>query len=1337
MAIQKETRILKSNTIEELRQKSNEISLHVGSDDLIDSRILDKTESLTAVANQIRFVYASPSSRFEFKPEEALDNLSGYIILKGSPSITGFDVGDVITQNATATVNGDVSSSTSVTLASGVEAIQIGQVVSGTGISGSPTVTAISGTSLTLSSSQSIADGVVLSFANTFSAKVVSKSSARILISNNAGIFTSGDALNDPDSNTIAGSSVVRLVIESYPVGLLRVFKDGTELSQGLGANDFHIPNFAGEITLSGSPTLTNFLEGAVIYQGTNNSIDSNTQTFKATILDVSASLIRVKNVEGSFNASTLIRLQGLSDTILGAQHGSLTTVSISEGKMVELNTPAASGDVIKIVSTDLVSAINEVQDDVGDITALNTNNQSDIVSSINELEVGIRGTSNNLVASDLNTTANDIVSAINEHGLEIGDVSVLDDAAGYTHTNIVPAITQIQGLIGNVTGTNMGTTATTVVTAIKEVQDDVNTRLLLTSGSEQTIDSDIQLSSGNTLEIPSGATLDVRNGLLQTGAGGFQVTTGFVDYNANINQRGLSFERSNFGLGPDTQLIFDQSVVASKPARAFRVVGLDDSSASETADLVTFYNAKELVANNTETGIDVTWDSSNQNFDFALTADPTIQLGNDLSGSVTLTNLATGTYTLTASINAGTVENSMLAGSIAASKLAGSIPNSKLSNPSWTITDGTNSTPVNLGDTLTIQGTAGEIEVVENSNTVSVGLPSNVDIDGNLVIGGDLTVQGTNTILNTTTLEVEDTLILTGTAGNEPSTGGFGIETRLFSGTSTPSGSASNVTGTHSLVYNFATDQWEADGVQILDTVNSLIVPQVKHNSGTAIDFSGTRDLNLIDGSGIAITGGLSGTNINFTITNSDRGSSQNIYKQFAADSGAMAVANSNNDTLTIRGGNNLTSVSSGTTQDIITIQHDNSGVSAGTYGSQFVVPRFTVDARGHVTGVTNQTAISLAELGYSGASNADNYGSFNIATNDTAGTSAVGSGNTLTINGGEAIDATRSGNTVTIAHSDTSSQASVNNSGMNFIQDVTLDTYGHVVGLGTTQATLSGLGYTGVTNADRYFSWSISDDIGNINAVLSGEQLDFRGGTGMDVTFGGAGNRTVTFTNTINSTSQLTNNSGFITSSSNITGNATTATRLQTARTIGGVSFNGTANINLPGVNTAGNQNTSGNAATATKVNNQLTIGNYLSGSAFDGENSQQWHVLGSTGNVANYLVARDANAYAYAVDFIASSDDRLKDKFGNIENAVDKVCSLNGFIYKWNEKAEYADDSSQVGVSAQEVEKVLPQAVVEQENGYLGVKYDKLVPLLIESIKELKAEIEELKVINKKVE
>ncbi len=65
------------------------------------------------------------------------------------------------------------------------------------------------------------------------------------------------------------------------------------------------------------------------------------------------------------------------------------------------------------------------------------------------------------------------------------------------------------------------------------------------------------------------------------------------------------------------------------------------------------------------------------------------------------------------------------------------------------------------------------------------------------------------------------------------------------------------------------------------------------------------------------------------------------------------------------------------------------------------------------------------------------------------------------------------------------------------------------------------------------------------------------------------------------------------------NLTGNADTATKLKMARTIGGVAFDGTANIDLPGVNIAGNQNTTGNAATATKLQTARTIG----GVAFDG--------------------------------------------------------------------------------------------------------------------------------------
>jgi hypothetical protein len=77
---------------------------------------------------------------------------------------------------------------------------------------------------------------------------------------------------------------------------------------------------------------------------------------------------------------------------------------------------------------------------------------------------------------------------------------------------------------------------------------------------------------------------------------------------------------------------------------------------------------------------------------------------------------------------------------------------------------------------------------------------------------------------------------------------------------------------------------------------------------------------------------------------------------------------------------------------------------------------------------------------------------------------------------------------------------------------------------------------------------------------------------------------------------TNQLTNGAAFITASASITGNAATATTLQTARLIGGVSFNGSADINLPGVNAAGNQNTTGSAAT-------LTTARTINGVSFNG--------------------------------------------------------------------------------------------------------------------------------------
>ena len=75
-----ETRILTSNTLEQFRQKSNDISLDVGDNKLIDSRILDKTKTFTASAGQTFF--ESGTMRYELKSEETFDDTSHQIAIQ-------------------------------------------------------------------------------------------------------------------------------------------------------------------------------------------------------------------------------------------------------------------------------------------------------------------------------------------------------------------------------------------------------------------------------------------------------------------------------------------------------------------------------------------------------------------------------------------------------------------------------------------------------------------------------------------------------------------------------------------------------------------------------------------------------------------------------------------------------------------------------------------------------------------------------------------------------------------------------------------------------------------------------------------------------------------------------------------------------------------------------------------------------------------------------------------------------------------------------------------------------------------------------------------------------
>jgi len=131
---------------------------------------------------------------------------------------------------------------------------------------------------------------------------------------------------------------------------------------------------------------------------------------------------------------------------------------------------------------------------------------------------------------------------------------------------------------------------------------------------------------------------------------------------------------------------------------------------------------------------------------------------------SNTLTIKSTG---VTNAMLAGSIANDKLAGSISNDKLAGSIANGKLANSSITVSDGSNTSPVALGGTLTFAATTNETTVAESAGTITIGLPNDVTIAGNLIVTGNSTVNGDTVTQNVATVSVEDPLMALASGNN------------------------------------------------------------------------------------------------------------------------------------------------------------------------------------------------------------------------------------------------------------------------------------------------------------------------------------------------------------------------------------------------------------------------------------------------------------------------------------------------------------------------------------------------------------------------------------------
>jgi hypothetical protein len=215
---------------------------------------------------------------------------------------------------------------------------------------------------------------------------------------------------------------------------------------------------------------------------------------------------------------------------------------------------------------------------------------------------------------------------------------------------------------------------------------------------------------------------------------------------------------------------------------------------------------------------------------------------------------------------------------------------------------------------------------------------------------------------------------------------------------------------------------------------------------------------------------------------------------------------------------------------------------------------------------------------------------------------------------------------------------------------------------------------------------------------------------------------------------------------------GNTATEERMR-IHSSGGVSIGNTTdpsanNLSVTGALTLGTALTVGNGGTGAATLTGIVKGNGTSAftaavaADFPTLNQNTTGTAGGLTGTPNITVGTIGCTTVTASGAITStstitsyfSDERLKTKLGNIENALDKVQSLNGFYYEPNEIAQSLGYKSkrEVGVSAQEVQAIMPEVIAPApiDNQYLTVSYDRLVPLLIEAIKELKTEIDILK-------
>ena len=844
----------------------------------------------------------------------------------------------------------------------------------------------------------------------------------------------------------------------------------------------------------------------------------------------------------GSLSSSVATTTSGLSSSV-GTMSSSFSSLNDTQNnRLTDIETSTSSlNSFTGSINTTIKNKLDTESVISGSLQVLITGTtgystfSSSISTSIGSLSSSLNTTISNL-SSSVATTTSGLSSSIGSLSSSVATTTLgLSSSVATTTSELSSSVGSLSSSVATTTSglsSSIGSLSSSVATTTSELSSSV--------GSLSSSIATTNLNQNNRLDSIEGKT----GSYATTGSNifqGNQTITGSLYVSQNLIVQG---ESSLENITASAVSIGTNIVVLNTDSPAFRYAGIsvfDSGSTNITSSLLYDSLTNQWKFKHTDTG----------------TNDASVMLFGPLGNDIDNAPLLDGNYITK-------VENNSHGHHLTTSSIFDN--GTKVSINSNTEVTGTLKVTGNISspNITAIETSTGSL------NTFTSSLLTAIELTGsNLTVRGNLLVKGTTTNVNTSTLDVDNNLINLNGAG----AANAGLRVKDTTGVSQISGS---------LLWDATNDYWIAGQLGseqrlVRETEFNTQVTRINNvETSTGSLNSFTSSINTTIKSKLNSDGVISGSvqvNHNST-TNYD--ANQHVDHTSVSISAGNGLSGggtiASTRTLTLDTGSvhfldgvkkelNTEGVISGSSQILLNSTiHSGSffnGISVVSGSAQIIFSGITSIPSGLVSGSSQITGITNSQLVNAGL----NVGTTPIGLGRAAAAQTLTGvsidGNAATVTGGVYLSTNQTITGVKTFQQQTDTTA------------IVLDSVdaGHATRFrykknGTDYWSLDtrGSGESDALNLYRYYS-------GNWYTAVSWNHS----------------NGNATFSGTISATNLSGTNTGDQTT---ITGNAGSATILQTARTIGGVSFNGSANIDLPGVNTSGNQNTSGNAATATEV-------------------------------------------------------------------------------------------------------------------------------------------------------